>query len=170
LQLKKLPAEQLVLSIVVPAYNVEKYLEKCIVSLLNYEESYKTEVIVVNDGSTDRTSEIAKKMAAVSNGIVKVIDKENGGHGSTINAGLKDATGKYFRLIDGDDWVDSGELEKLVSILEKEDADLVLTKGSYAYIEKSLFETIVNYDTLEEGRKYHFEDLIYYGYGFKEHG
>lgn len=61
LQLKKLPAEQPVLSIVVPAYNVEKYLEKCIVSLLNYEESYKTEVIVVNDGSTDRTSEIAKK-------------------------------------------------------------------------------------------------------------
>ena len=170
LQLKKLPAEQPVLSIVVPAYNVEKYLEKCIVSLLNYEESYKTEVIVVNDGSNDRTSEIAKKMAAVSNGIVKVIDKENGGHGSTINAGLKAATGKYFRLIDGDDWVDSGELEKLVSILEKEDADLVLTKGSYAYIEKSLFETIVDYDTLEEGRKYHFEDLIYYGYGFKEHG
>lgn len=164
------PLASPVLSIVVPAYNVEKYIEKCIMSLLNHRNAYKTEIIIVNDGSTDNTLDISNRISKLSNGIVKVVNKDNGGHGSTINVGIERARGKYFRLIDGDDWVDSDALCELVDILEKEDSDIVLSTGSYAYIEKSLLEPIVEYDTLKEKKKYKFEDLIYYGYGFMEHG
>lgn len=159
-----------VLTIVVPAYQVEKYLEKCLHTLCMHRNAAKTEIIVVNDGSKDRTSEIAHAFEHRTGGIVRVIDKENGGHGSTINAGIRVAKGKYFRLIDGDDWVDSENLAKLVDILEKEESDLVLTKGCYEYVEQKLLQNIIDYPMLREGVQYHFEDLLYPNYGFKEYG
>ena len=90
-----------ILSIVVPTYNVEKYLERCIDSLV-YDEKVLNdlEILIVNDGSKDNSLQIAKKYEKQYPNTIKVIDKENGGHGSTINAGLKVATGKYFRVID----------------------------------------------------------------------
>lgn len=159
-----------ILTIVVPAYNVEDYLTKCIHSLLFHRNVGKTEIIIVNDGSKDRTLEIATSFERVAKGIIRVIDKENGGHGSTINVGLAKARGKYFRLIDGDDWVDSDNLAELVDKLEDETADVVLTKGSYEYIEKAELTNIIDYDMLREGAMYHFEDLIYPGYGFTGYG
>lgn len=169
-ELDKCKVDYPLLSIVVPAYNVEKYIEKCLVSLLNHRNSYKTEIIVVNDGSTDNTLAIAKEFERLSNGIVKVIDKNNGGHGSAINVGIKEATGKYFRLIDGDDWVDGGQLALLVDKLENEVADIVLTKGAYEYVEKGCLENIIDYDMLNEGQLYKFDDLVYPGYGFVTYG
>ena len=168
--LKKDRRDEPVLSIVVPAYQVESYLEKCLYSLCNHRNAHKTEIIVVNDGSRDRTSEIAHVFERMTGGIVSVIDKENGGHGSTINAGIQAATGKYFRLIDGDDWVDSENLAKLVDILEHEQSDLVLTKGCYEYAEKARLENIIDYPMLREGVQYHFDDLLYPNYGFATYG
>lgn len=130
----------------------------------------KTEIIVVNDGSTDGTLKIAEKYEKLTNGVVRVINKENGGHGSTINIGIANAKGKYFRLIDGDDWVDSENLAELVDKLEQESADIVLTKGSYEYVEQAEFVNIIDYDMLHEGTLYHFEDLLYPGYGFATYG
>lgn len=162
--------EHPVLSIVVPAYNVQQYIEKCAVSLMNHRNCHKTEIIIVNDGSKDNTLQIAHSLAEKSCGIIKVIDKKNGGHGSTINEGIKAAKGKYFRLVDGDDWVDGENLACLVDKLETEDADIVLTKGSYEYIEKSLLENIIDYDMMREGMLYKFDTLVYKGYGFKTYG
>ena len=159
-----------ILTIVIPAYNVESYLEKCIRSLLAHRNVAKTEIIIVNDGSKDRTSEIAHHFEKISNGIVKVIDKENGGHGSTINVGLANARGRYFRLIDGDDWVDAENLAILVDKLEYEVVDVVLTKGSYEYVEQAELTNIIDYDMLNEGTTYYFEDLLYPGYGFSTYG
>lgn len=164
------PKGEPVLTIVIPSYNVEAYLEKCVRSLLSHRNVEKTEIIIVNDGSKDRTSEIAHDFEKVSNGIVRVIDKENGGHGSTINAGLASARGRYFRLIDGDDWVDGENLAILVDKLEHETVDLVLTKGSYEYVEQAELVNIIDYDMLHEGSIYHFEDLLYPGYGFSTYG
>lgn len=158
------------LTIVVPAYNVEAYLEKCIYSLISHRNVNQTDIIIVNDGSTDRTLEIARAYEKLTNGVVRVIDKENGGHGSTINAGIANAKGKYFRLIDGDDWVDSENLAKLVDKLENEDADIVLTKGCYEYVEQAELVNIIDYDMLNEGTVYHFEDLLFPGYGFANYG
>lgn len=92
------------LSIAVPCYNSERYMCKCIDSLLVGGED--VEIIVVDDGSTgDRTAEIADEYAAKYPTIVKAVHKANGGHGSAVNAGIDNATGLYFKVVDSDDWV-----------------------------------------------------------------
>ena len=165
-----IPSKNPILTIAIPAYNVEQYLEKCLDSILRADNIQDIEVLVVNDGSKDKTAEIAQKYEELTNGVVKVINKENGGHGSTINASIAAARGKYYRLVDGDDWVDNENLAKLVEILKKTDADIVLTKGSYEYKESAQLVDIIKYDNLREGQKYHFDDLIYKGYGFNTYG
>lgn len=162
--------EKPVLTIGIPAYNVSQYIEKCLVSILNARNSGKIEVLVINDGSTDNTAEIVSDYVDKSNGIVRLINKENGGHGSAINMSIQKAHGKYFRLIDGDDWVDSENLARLVDILENENSDIILTKGSYDYIESAKLENIIDYDSMIEGKQYNFEDLTYENYGFGKYG
>ena len=92
------------LSVVIPAYNVEKYLAACLDSLFGAEGIDGTEIIIVDDGSTDGTRKIACKYASDHKNI-KVISKENGGPSSSRNAGLKEATGKYVFFCDADDMV-----------------------------------------------------------------
>lgn len=122
-----------VLSIIVPSYNMEKYLEKCLSSLiLPPEQMPRLEVIVVNDGSKDRTSEIAHRFADLHTGSFVVIDKENGHYGSCVNAGLKIATGHYVRLLDADDFFDNVAFVEFFSALCDEvdrggNTDLFLT-------------------------------------------
>ncbi len=116
-----------VLSIVVPSYNMEKYIRKNLDSLVSARNIGKAEIIVVNDGSTDSTSAIAHEYAARFDGTVVVIDKPNGHYGSCINAALERARGKYFRILDADDWVDSTGLETFIDSLGNCDADLVVT-------------------------------------------
>ena len=99
------------LSFVVPSYNSEKYLNKCVDSLLKGGED--VEIIIVNDGSKDNTIKIAREYEEKYPSIIKVVDKENGGHGSGINSGLEVATGLYFKCVDSDDWVDEDALKKL---------------------------------------------------------
>lgn len=92
------------LSIAIPCYNSEKYMKKCIDSLLVGGED--VEIIIVDDGSTkDATAEIADEYAAQFPTIVKAVHKTNGGHGSAVNAGIANATGLYFKVVDSDDWV-----------------------------------------------------------------
>lgn len=162
--------ENPILTIVVPAYNVEAFLDKCLFSLCNHRNAGKTEILVINDGSRDSTSSIAHKYATLSKGIVRVIDKENGGHGSTINAGISEAKGIFFRLIDGDDWVDSENLAKQIDLLQNEQADVVLTPSYYEYVDKANLESVVEYSMLNEHAHYYFDDLLYPNYGFGKHG
>ncbi|MBQ9071771.1 MAG: glycosyltransferase family 2 protein [Bacilli bacterium] len=119
------------LTIVIPTYNVEKYLERCLISLV-YDEKIldKLELLIVNDGSTDNSLSIARSFEQKYPNTIKVIDKENGGHGSTINIGLKEAKGKYFRVIDSDDWVNIDDFSKYFNELSKLDVDVVLTNYS----------------------------------------
>lgn len=105
------------ISFAIPCYNSESYMEHAIESILKGGED--VEIIIVNDGSKDRTSEIAKQYAKKYPTIVKAIDKENGGHGDAVNTGLKHATGLYFKVVDSDDWVDEGALEQILSVLHE---------------------------------------------------
>ena len=91
---EKNPMNEKLLTIVVPCWNSEDYMCRCLDSLV--EGGDQVEVIIVDDGSTDRTGEIADHYAQIYHNIVKVIHKENGGHGSGVNAGLAAATGIYF--------------------------------------------------------------------------
>lgn len=114
------------LSIAVAAYNVEDYLAIGLESYCDPALEESLEVIIVNDGSVDETEEIALRYLERFPTIFKLINKENGGHGSAINAGLKHATGKYFRIIDGDDWANTEDLVKLVALLKDIESDLVI--------------------------------------------
>ena len=103
------------LSVAIPCYNSENYMRKCIESLLVGGED--VEILIVDDGSTkDHTAEIADEYATNYPTIVKAIHKENGGHGSAVNAGIANATGLYFKVVDSDDWV---KKEAYLEILDK---------------------------------------------------
>ena len=110
----------------VPAYQAEQYLEKCLGSFCHPEALPALDIIVVNDGSSDRTSEIAHRYARRYSGSFRVIDKENGGHGSAINRAIETAKGAYFQAVDSDDWVVTENLPELVRILRNATADIVL--------------------------------------------
>ncbi len=118
------------LTFVVPSYNAEKFLPKSLPSLLKGGED--VEIIVVNDGSKDNTLVIANEYKEKYPTIVRVIDKENGGHGSGINAGLATAEGLYFKCVDADDWLDEEALKKTLDLIKKhyqanESPDLYMT-------------------------------------------
>lgn len=122
-----------ILSICIPSYNMEEFLSRCLDSMIIDEVLPQLEIIIVNDGSKDRTLEIANGYKERYPESVVVIDKPNGHYGSCINASLKVATGKYFRIVDADDWVDSQALVTFVHKLEELDVDCVCTK----YAERS---------------------------------
>ena len=107
------------LSIVVPSYNAEKFLEHNLNTLCIEGVSEDLEVIVVDDGSKDRTAHIIDDYAERYPDIIVAVHKENGGHGSGINTGIKYATGKYFRVIDADDWADEGDLKNLLKFIRE---------------------------------------------------
>ena len=103
------------LSVAVPCYNSEAYMEKCIDSLIVGGED--VEIIIVDDGSTDRTAKIADSYAKRFPAIVRVIHQENGGHGAAVNAGLAAASGLYFKVVDSDDWVKESAYYKILDTL-----------------------------------------------------
>jgi glycosyltransferase involved in cell wall biosynthesis len=113
------------LTIVIPTYNVESYLAQCLDSFLITEVLAEIEILIVDDGSTDHSAEIAQKYVARHPDVYRLLQKENGGHGSTINAGIKAAKGQYFKVVDSDDWVDGQAFKNLVSILRTCQSDVV---------------------------------------------
>ena len=118
------------LTIAVPSYNSAEFLHIGLESY-TYEDwsmDPRLEVIIINDGSTDSTLEVANSWAEKYPDNIKVIDKENGGHGSGINAGMDNASGRYIKVIDSDDWIITENLRPVLDALEKTNADIVTTK------------------------------------------
>ena len=138
-----------ILSIIIPSYNMEAYLPKCLGSLIidDKELLQKLDVIVVNDGSKDRTSEIAHEFEAKYPGVFRVIDKANGHYGSCINAALPVAQGFYVKVLDADDWFDSDNFSdylKFLSCEEKqgeESADLIVNDFEFVDGDKRLLKS-----------------------------
>ena len=115
------------LTVSIASYNVERFLKQTLDSICLSDAIDDIEVIIVNDGSKDNTAAIAKEYVDKYPQNFILINKENGGYGSTINASIAVAKGKYFRILDGDDWVDSTEFSKFVSLLKGINTDLVFT-------------------------------------------
>ena len=105
------------LSIAIPCYNSAAYMRKCIDSLLPGGED--VEIIIVNDGSSDNTPDIAEEYRERFPGIVKVVNKENGGHGSAVNTGIEHAGGLYFKVVDSDDWVNQSAYIQILNKLKE---------------------------------------------------
>lgn len=131
--------ENMILSIVIPAFNVASTIKRCLDSLIDDTVAELIEVIVVNDGSTDNTEFIVKEYCQKHN-YIKLISKKNGGHGSTLNAGIASANGKYIRFIDGDDYVDTNSFVKSVLALKTIDADAVCMP--YQRVNQNTYESI----------------------------
>lgn len=117
-----------ILSFIVPAYNAERTLSKCLGSFLCDDDAprKKMEVIIIDDGSRDKTLKIAMEYTEKYPGLFTVYSQENGGHGEALNSGITRANGKYIKCVDSDDWVITNHLPKLINILSKCEADVVI--------------------------------------------
>ena len=114
------------LSIIIPVYNMEGYLNQCLESVTIPEMCKDYEVLIVNDGSNDKSLVIAKEYENTFPEIFIVIDKENGGYGSCFNAGIKEASGKYLKMLDSDDMFEKDEFSRYLKMLGERDEDLIL--------------------------------------------
>lgn len=134
-------------SVIVPVYKVEKYLDKCVKSILN-QTYFELEIILVDDGSPDDCGAMCDSYAE-KDFRVRVIHKENGGLSDARNAGIKVATGKYLLFVDSDDWIDATLVEKTVRSAEKWNADIVLF-DHMSIEEKTGKTTVFSYPFLED--------------------
>ncbi len=121
------------ISVIVPIYNVEQYLERCVSSILR-QTFVDFEVLLVNDDSTDRSLEIARRFSGDSR--VKILEKPHSGLGNTRNFGVKHAKGDYLLFVDSDDWIDENMLKNLYTAAAEYQADLVL----FNYVRENLQE------------------------------
>ncbi len=131
-----------ILSVAMPCYNVSAYIERGLGSFDDARLEGRVEVLIVNDGSTDDTPALARAFCERRPAVFRLIDKPNGGHGSAVNAGLAQARGTYFRVVDGDDWVDTDELCALLDHLGSASSDLVVdvkTEVDMATMEPRVF-------------------------------
>ncbi len=156
------------LSVAIPCYNSENYMKKCIESLLTGGED--VEIIIVDDGSKDGTAEIADRYAAEYPTIVKVIHKENGGHGSAVNAGIDNAEGLYFKVVDSDDWVKKEAYLQVLDTLReltREAGALDMLICNYVYEkEGEKKKKVIQYrHTLPVGRMFTWEDCRHFQKG-----
>jgi len=126
-----------ILTTIIPTYNMEKYLHRCLDSLIIEDKELfnQLEVLVVNDGSKDSSSAIAHEYQSRYPEVFRVIDKQNGNYGSCINRGLIESTGKYIKILDSDDYFFNEGLEKLLLKLNNCDSDLIVT--SYVTIDEN---------------------------------
>ena len=145
------------ISFVVPCYNSEEYMEKCIESLLIGKDD--VEIIIIDDGGKDNTGKIADKYQKKYPNIVKAIHQENGGHGEGINGGLKHATGKYFKVVDSDDWLDEDAYKKLLKEIKHIDTDLVVCNYVYTYTDGRSDQVISFANVYDEGRVLTWDDI-----------
>lgn len=122
------------LTIAIPCYNSQDYMEKCVQSLLPGGE--EVEIIIVDDGSKDRTAEIADRLAKEYPSIVRAVHQENGGHGEAVNTGIANATGEYFKVVDSDDWVNESAYQQILNLIrrvveEKKELDVLFSNFVY---------------------------------------
>lgn len=139
---------QIKISVIIPVYNVEKYLDKCILSVLK-QTLKNIEIILVNDGSTDSSAEIIKKYSNKYDNI-KVVTKENGGLSSARNAGLAIAEGKYITFLDSDDYITKNYLKNLYDAAERNNSDMAVC-GQYKVDGKGNILSKITYPVKNEG-------------------
>lgn len=154
------------LSIIIPTYNMAALLPRCLNSLVSAQHADEVEAIVVNDGSKDNSLEVARDYESRFQNTVTVIDKPNGNYGSTINAALPVAQGKYIKVLDSDDWFDTAALDKFLDNIRSVDVDMAITH--FSQIGPTVKE-VIRYNTLGKepytyGKLYHLDDILPDGY------
>ena len=157
------------ISFAIPCYNSAEYMEKCIDSLLKAGE--EAEILIVNDGSTkDNTAEIADRYQEKYPTICKAIHKENGGHGDAVNCGIKNATGKYYKVVDSDDWLEETALKKVMDVIrsfegKEEVPDAVIANYVYEHTYTNTQRVVHYRKKLPINRLFDFEESKKFGVG-----
>lgn len=155
------------LTFAIPCYNSEAYMENCIKSLLPGGDD--VEILVVDDGSKDRTAEIADAYEREYPGIVRAIHQENGGHGEAVNAGIRNAKGMYFKVVDSDDWVDYDAYMKILAKLRelsggKETLDMLV--ANYVYEKEGVkHKKVMRCSALPQERLFTWKDVGHFHKG-----
>ncbi|MCY8346372.1 glycosyltransferase family 2 protein [Bacillus haynesii] len=150
------------LSVVIPCYNSQEYMRYCIESLLPGGDD--VELLIVNDGSSDQTADIANEYAKKYPTIIKAIHQENGGHGEAVNTGIRNASGYYLKVVDSDDWVDTRAylkiLEKIHDFITKEKSvDMMISNFVYEK-EGAKYKKVMKYENvLPEGTIFTWNDI-----------
>lgn len=155
------------ISFAVPCYNSADYMDKCIESLLKCGDD--VEILIVDDGSTkDDTAAKADEWQKRHPGIIRAIHKENGGHGSAVNAGLAEATARYFKVVDSDDWLDEDAMVEVMRYLRlqmefKDPTDLVIANYVYEKVHEGT-RTVMRYkNVFPEGYEFGWDEVGRFG-------
>lgn len=151
-----------ILSIAIPSYNSQDYMRNCIESLLPGGE--EVEILIVDDGSKDQTGQIADWYEEQYPGIVRAIHQENGGHGEAVNAGLRNASGFFFKVVDSDDWVEPTAYRKILDFLreainEEEPLDLLISNYVYEKQGARHKKVIQYHSILPENQYFSWKDI-----------
>ncbi len=142
-----------ILTLAIPTYNMEDYLENCVYSCI-CENIDNLEILIINDGSTDNSSIVAHKLESEFPNSIHVIDKKNGNYGTCVNTAISKAEGKYFRMLDADDWANTSALNELLTRLRNCDADCIV-HVSEDYVEgKELITRMDIPSSVKEGKVY----------------
>ncbi|MBP5795409.1 MAG: glycosyltransferase family 2 protein [Bacteroidales bacterium] len=155
------------LSIIIPSYNMAHLLPRCLDSLIASGVPEAFEAIVVNDGSKDDTLEVALRYRDAHPECIRVIDKPNGNYGSTINAALPQARGKYVKILDADDWFSSAALAEFVDELAGTDADMVVTHFTQIHpkgVKELAKYNLYGKEPYEYGKTYPLDEVLSGGY------
>ncbi|MDF7640768.1 glycosyltransferase family 2 protein [Bifidobacterium sp. ESL0784] len=156
------------LTFVVPAFNMDTYLERCVSSLTANQDCDDIEVLIVDDGSSDGTPELADRLAAAKPDIIHVIHQKNKGHGGAVNTGMANAEGMYLKVVDADDWVGAQSLKELMDVMRRQrDAsdpiDMFVTDYVYDKVGKK-HKHVVKFDNvMEADRRLNWDDLKHFG-------
>ena len=158
-------------SFAIPCYNSADYMDTCIESILECDFGNRNdiEILIVDDGSTkDNTAEKADEWERRHPGIIRAIHQENGGHGAAVNAGLEHATGRYFKVVDSDDWLDREAMESIMRYLRmqselKDPTDLVIANYVYEKVHEGT-RTVMNYrNVFPRGREFTWDEVGHFG-------
>lgn len=160
--------EKKTLTFVVPAYNMTEYLERCVMSLIAAKRNDDIEVLIVDDGSSDGTLEMAQKFEARYPGIVRAIHQENKGHGGAVNTGIAAASGMYVKVVDADDWVGPESLEQVMAVLREEadstePIDMLVTNYVYDKVGKRNKHAVNFRHAMKAGERLTWNDLGHFG-------
>ncbi len=148
------------LTVAIPSYNSQDYMDHAIESLLGSKEDI--EILIIDDGSKDNTGKIGDDYAAKYPDTIRCIHQENGGHGAAVNTGIKNATGKYYKVLDSDDWFDPKALKKVINKLKelsKQDLDMMIVNYVYDKPSQNKKRAIRYLNCLPVNRVFHWYDL-----------
>ena len=157
-----------ILSIVVPCYNSEGYMEHCVETLLKGGD--EVEILIIDDGSKDSTPKIADRLSVEYPDIIRAIHQENKGHGGAVNTGIASASGEFIKIVDSDDWVDAGAYKQIMDLLrtcveEERELDMLISNFVYEKVDASHKKVMSYHKALPRNTFFEWKDVRSFNVG-----